>query len=101
MPTDVLLDNSLDLVFVDGDLVHGESTRQHQKLLLLTAKGEIREFPTVGVGVQDWTLDNNPGDLNGEIKRQFEQDGMLVQQVKSRVTSAGISNLEIEAIYNE
>lgn len=102
MPNDILLDNSLDLVFVDGDLVIGESTRQHQQLLLLTHKGELREFPTVGVGIQDWVLDDNPGSLNGEIKRQFEGDGMDVQQVKLKVTGGGnISSLEIEAVYND
>ena len=79
----------------------GESTRQHQQLLLLSQKGEIREFPTVGVGVQNWILDNSPGDLNGEIKREFEADGMEVQQVKARVNSSGLSNLEIEAVYND
>lgn len=99
MPNDILLDDDFDLLFEDGDLVIGESTRQHQQLLLLSAKGEIREFPTRGVGIYDWTLDDSPGDLNSEIKRQFELDGMTVQQVKARVTSAGLNSLEIEAVY--
>jgi len=99
MPNDVLLDGDFDLLFVDGDLVIGESTRQHQQLLLLSEKGEIREFPTAGVGLLSWTLDNRPGDLNGEIKRQFEQDGMTVQQVKVRVSAGELRTLEIEATY--
>ena len=101
MRIDILLNSEMDLLFEDGDLVHGESTRQHQQLLLLSQKGEWREFPTRGIGVQDWILDNSPGDLNGQIKRQFEADGMTVQQVKARVNSSGISNLEIEAVYND
>lgn len=100
MPNDILLDeDDLDLKFEDGDLVIGESTRQHQRLILLSAKGEIREFPTRGVGIFDWTLDDSPGDLNSEIKRQFELDGMTVQQVKARVTSSGLNSLQIEAVY--
>ena len=96
MPFDILLDENFDLLFKDGDLVIGESTRQHQQLLLLTQKGENREFPTTGVGLKNWTLDENPGDLNGEIKKEFEKDGMKVLQVK---TTSNLSNMHLEAVY--
>jgi len=83
MPTDILLDTDFDLLIRDGDLVMGESTQQHQELLLLTAKGEIREFPTRGVHLRSWVLDDvGGGDLNGAIKREFEADGMTVESVR-------------------
>lgn len=94
MAFDILLDEDLDLLFEDGDLVIGESTRQHQQLLLLSEKGEIREYPTRGVGLRSWILDDAMGSLNGEIKKQFELDGMKVQGVKLSGTT-----LEIEATY--
>lgn len=81
MPTDILLDGTLDLLIQSGDLVAGEATRQHQTLLLLTEKGENREFPTRGVGVRSWQNDDAPGNLLGRIKREFEADGMTVKQV--------------------
>lgn len=82
MPTDIILDEDFDLLFQSGDLVMGESTQQHQELLLLTAKGEIREFPTRGVHLRSWLQDDIGGDLNGAIKREFETDGMTVKSIR-------------------
>jgi hypothetical protein len=90
MPTDILLDNSLDLLIQDGDLVSGEATRQHQTLLLLTEKGENREFPTRGVGIRQWQNDDVPGNLLGQIKREFEADGMTVLQVSGNGTQVQV-----------
>lgn len=92
--TDILLDDDFDLVFADGDLVIGEATLQHQKILLLTEKGEIREFPTHGVGLRSWLLDDEAGNLNGRIKREFEADGMTVESVN---TQGG--NIRVKAQY--
>lgn len=82
MPFDILIDEDGDLLFKDGDLVIGESTRQHQKLLLLIEKGELRQFPTHCVGVRTWINDDvNFADLKLEIKREFERDGMTVSKI--------------------
>ena len=82
MPNDILLDENYDLKITNGDFTVGESTRQHQAILLLCEKGENREFPTLGVGVNTWLLEETMGDLNSEIKREFARDGMNVQKVK-------------------
>jgi hypothetical protein len=94
---DILLDINFDLRIEGGDFKAGESARQHQQLLILTEKGELREFPTRGVGIQSWLLDDiQVGDLNSAVKREFEADGMTVVQVK-KGTSPG--RLQIEAYY--
>lgn len=93
---DILLDTDFDLKIAGGDFVVGESTRQHQQLLLLIEKGELREFPVRGVGAQSWLLDDiQAGDFAAAVKREFEADGMKVLLVKS--SAAG--NLQIEASY--
>jgi hypothetical protein len=94
--TDFLLDpNSFDLLWRDGDLVAGPCERQNQQLLVLVEKGELREFPTRGVGAQSWLLDDAAfGDFNAAVKQQFELDGMRVLQVRG----SGF-NLQIEASY--
>ena len=91
---DILLATNFDLLFSGGDFVTGESTRQHQQILLIVEKGELKEFPTQGVGTQSWLLDDTAGDYNAEVKREFERDGMKVLKVKGDIT-----NLEIEAVY--
>lgn len=94
MPFDILLGDTFDLAFSAGDFVTGESTRQHQQLLILVEKGELKEFPTRGVGIATWLNDDVTGNLNGRIKREFELDGMKVLKV------AGIGEkFNVEAIY--
>ena len=88
-----------DLLLQNGDWVMGESTRQHQDHLLLAQKGELREFPTAGVGVHDWLLDETRNDLAREIKRQFEADGMDVLEIKIKRSLSAI-NVSTEAVYN-
>lgn len=96
MPIDILLDSNFDILIENGDLVLGECTRQNQALLLYAEKGEIREFPTRGVGLRSWLLDDRNGDLNSQIKREFEADGMTVLQVKAKGDT-----ITTEAVYNE
>ncbi|MEO0337579.1 MAG: oxidase [Bacteroidota bacterium] len=91
---DILINDGFDLEIENGDFLIGQSTRQHQALLLLTEKGEWREFPLRGVGAVRWINDDLSGDLNGAIKREYEADGMVVNGVKGN-----IENLQIEAYY--
>lgn len=79
---------------LDGDFVIGESTRQHQALLLLIEKGELRQHTLSGVGIRTQLLDENPAAVRAEIKRQFELDGMKVLQV----SGTGLK-IKAEAIY--
>lgn len=94
--TDILLDDNFDLRIENGDFLTGDGTLQHQQLLLLIQKGELREFPTRGVGIRDWMLDDvQQGDLNTAIKREFEADGMTVEQVRTSPTG----KINVKAYY--
>jgi hypothetical protein len=91
---DILLDENFDLKFENGDIQIGESTRQHQQLIILTEKGSNRQYPTRGVGITNFINDDLVGGLNSVIKRELELDGMIVKAVQ------GIGdNLIIEAEY--
>jgi hypothetical protein len=77
--SDLLLDENLDLAIKGGDVVLGESTLQHQVLLLLSNKGEWRESPVVGVGLNNHLLNELPDDeLRQVIRKEFERDGLQV-----------------------
>ena len=78
---DFLLDIDDDLQCANGDLVVGESTTQHQNLLLLSSKGAWKENPTVGVGAAGFLKDEDVNGLLAEIKEQFEKDGMKVNNI--------------------
>ena len=79
---DLLLDDDLDLDVRGGDFAITESTQQHQKLILETEKGEWRESPAVGVGINSMLLDEAPaGDIILEIQQQVEADGQVISQL--------------------
>jgi hypothetical protein len=93
---DLLLDADFDLAVEGGDLVVGESSLQHQQLLLFLFPGELRQFPAVGVGVRDYLLDGQlAGAVNSAVKRSYEADGMKVR----RIARAANGALKIDAIY--
>ncbi|MEN9458941.1 MAG: hypothetical protein RL135_1535 [Bacteroidota bacterium] len=95
MPQDILLDNALDLRIENGDFVIGESTMQHQQLLIASHKSDFRGFPLVGVGINDYLLEETEQDLMREIRSQFETDGMKVKRLAFEA-----NKLTVNANYN-
>lgn len=95
MPKDFLLDENLDIKIENGDFVVGESTGQHQQLLLITDKGMWKENPSVGVGVDRYLESEDPGFLLREIRLQYTRDGMTVNNIN--LTDTG--KIEINAEY--
>jgi hypothetical protein len=80
--TDFLLDENFDLLIVDGDLVVGESTAQHQKILILADKGEFKDVPMRGVGARRYLEEHTPDNLAREIRQEFAADGMTVKKIQ-------------------
>lgn len=78
---DIMLDSVYNLLFANGDLVVANAEQQHQQLLLDTAKGDWKENPTVGVGAATWLKDHKLNGLTAEVKKEFERDGMRVENV--------------------
>jgi len=99
--TDFALDDEGDLVILDGDLMVGDADIQNQKLCILIAKGELREFPTAGVGIQQFLLGEvGVYELTTEIKRQLELDGAKVDKVTPVFDSAGrVKRFGVKATY--
>lgn len=95
MPKDILLDTDFDLLITGGDITVGESTVQHQELLIVTNKGEWKESPTVAVGADSFLKDEDTAGLFAEIKEQFEKDGMKFNKI---VNENG--KTKIDAPYN-
>ena len=77
-----------------GTLLVGDVLRQNQALILTLHNGELKENPSVGVGISDMLLDNDPIYWRTKIKEQLEMDGQTVDKV--RITNTGI---QIESKY--
>lgn len=93
---DLLLDADFDLIIKDGDFEVGESTDMHQLCLLMANKGQYKQVPDVGVGINEYVNEEADIDqLSSIIAEEFEKDGM-------RITSLQIESLEslrVEAYY--
>ncbi len=79
---DLLLTDDNDIAIVNGDFVVGDSDNQHQKLILSTNKGDWKEFPVLGVGIEDILSDDEYISVLIETKKQLQYDGMKVKNVK-------------------
>ncbi len=91
---DIRLTDDFDLLFADGDLSVAESTQQHQRLLLLSSKGDFKQSPEATVGLSAYIERTNPGELVREVRTLFARDGMRVERIK-----IDTENLEIDACY--
>lgn len=78
---DFLLDDNGDLKIENGDFVLGNSDVQHQELLLLMDKGELKENPTKTVGLIQYINESENNKLVFETRAVFEGDGMTVNSI--------------------
>lgn len=90
----ILITDDFKPVIKTGSLAIGDTTSQNQHLLLLSNKGDIKEYPLSGVGVQNYLENHSSEDLAAEIRKEFTQDGMKVKSIKIDLPS-----IEIDAVY--
>lgn len=79
---------NVDKKIISG-LVIGNTIYQNQALIIGAHKGELKEYPAVGVGITEMLLDHNPLAWRTEIREQLELDGQTVDDVQ--VSNTGIS----------
>lgn len=73
-----------DIDLSAGDIVMTESTRQHQRDLLLAVKGGNKEFPNVGVCAVDHLHGGDSLALLRACRKECARDGMKVNEVAYR-----------------
>jgi hypothetical protein len=80
--TDLLLNiDDGDMQISNNDLVIDVSDQQQQERLLLTEKGNVKQFIDAGVGTLKFLEAEDNGSLLREINNQFAADGMTVKQI--------------------
>lgn len=94
--TDIIIDTeTFDLAIINGDFEIKNSEKQHIQLLLITNRGNWKEFLYVGAGLLDALLseqslseNNLPTELQQEIRSQIELDGGTIQQIENNIITA-------------
>lgn len=63
-------------------LIVGDVTYQNQAMILLGQKGEFKESPTVGIGINDICNDSDFRLWKREITEQIESDGQRITKLE-------------------
>lgn len=88
--TGILLTDDFDLdidVVRDADglilsgLKIGDVTAQNQRIIILAEKGEIKEAPLLGVGLNSFLDHDEPSELLREIRINLREDGQKVNKL--------------------
>ncbi len=70
-----------DLEIKNGDFAIGESDNQHVQHILLSSKGEYKERPELGVGLERMLNTEEPMEFLIEAKKNLEYDGLKVNNI--------------------
>lgn len=80
--TDILLGEDGDLQIGAAGLVVGVDLMQRQRTILFARKGDIKHNPEVGVGMEDYLLEDEVAGIRGKITEEYEADGLEVLEIK-------------------
>lgn len=79
----IQLDNETkDLCVKNKALQVGETNEQRQYLILQTQPGEWKEFPTLGVGIENYTNETDYSALKYSIRENLKADGLKVTKLE-------------------
>jgi len=77
---DILIGDT-GIVIENNDMVIGYSNYQHQEHLLVQQKGELKQDPDVGAGIENYLRDDEIQEMTSEVATQFTKDGMTVNRI--------------------
>lgn len=72
----------------------GDVTKQNTSIILYMQPGELKEQPTVGVGINNMLLDHDSLLYKHKIRQQLNAEGMQVNHLEINA-----QNIEINASY--
>lgn len=84
-----------DIDLSAGDFQWKDATKQHQRDVMLTGKGEMAHAPNYGVGIADYLNENNQDDLFRVIRQELSKDGQTVNSL----SLSDDGNIELDANY--
>lgn len=88
-----------DLGMITGGLVLGDVTRQNQKNIIFIHPAEIKEAPTVGVGIDSMLMSEETLLYKHKIREQLEADGQRVSYLDIKVSVNNEIDIPINASY--
>jgi phage baseplate assembly protein W len=91
MAKDILLENN-DLLIINGDFVLADSEEQHIRDIIQANKGEFRENPLMGAGIQNYI--NAPGNnleaFKGAVRKSLMLDNYSINSLSIEAKDGGV-----------
>lgn len=87
------MDVNGDLAISSGELVVENTTYQNEYIILKSQRGEIKEYPLMGVGIDDIVNDHDEAGWKMKIKEHLAMDDIKVAKIYLNITTG---KLEIE-----
>lgn len=91
----LLMDTDGDMKVSNGEMAIGNTTYQNQFVILKVQRGELKEFPMLGIGIDDIVNDHDIAGWKMKIKEHLAMDGISVSKVDIN-TSTGELTLVAE-----
>jgi hypothetical protein len=82
-------------------LVIGDVTAQNQAAILVAHKGEFKEYPMTGVGLNDIVNDDNSMYWEAEIAGQLKADGQRIKRLSLDEKGLILEQVTIKIYINE
>ncbi len=79
---DIRVTNDYDLEIAEGDFVIEDALVQNQSHILQNQPGELKQYPYLGAGVNNWLLDEQPNRMVLTARKHLEADGMRVSTIE-------------------
>lgn len=83
---DVLIEEDItgnvDIAIRNSDIAVGDSTLQNVGLMLITQQGEWKQYPSLGVGIDQITGDEDNRYWSREIRETLKRDGLNIERMK-------------------
>ncbi|MCX6210865.1 MAG: hypothetical protein NTZ59_15505, partial [Bacteroidetes bacterium] len=67
------------------------SSGQHQELLLMIPKAELKEKPEATIGVVDYINESENDAMVFDVRKKFEADGMVVNSINYNEQTGDLS----------
>lgn len=79
----------------------GDVTKQNQAIIIYMHPGELKEKPTVGVGISSMSLSHEYLEYKHKIREQLEADGYQINHLDITNDQQNKPNIEINAQYRD
>jgi len=94
---DFLIGTDSDFVFRNGDFVLADSDNQHVLDIFISAAGSWREYPTCGVGLENYESSSGQQQQIESIGRvQLTADGFVVENLQA-IDNPGTNKFSIKS----